>query len=447
MCRLFGADGLQGIALTELTCELAVQTGRAVVNALTNKSGSRMKILVGKDTRISSDTLEAALCAGICSAGADAELLGTVPISAVSYLTAKYRADAGIMISPSHNNAEYNGFKIFSSTGRKLGYETEEKIEELLAEDADIEPVSRPGRIIRNDSALDDYKEHIRSAVETDLSGIKIALDCSNGCASVTAAEIFGRLGAEVLLLSSEPDGVNINKGCGIAHMETLMSFVSENSCDCGIAFDGDGDRCLAVDENGELVDSDKLIAIFAKYYKEQGRLKDNTAVVSVMTNLGFHGFARDNSIKTVTASDEYVLEKMLDCGYNLGGSQNGNIFFLDNAVSGDGQLTGVKLLEILKNSGKKMSELSDIMEKLPQVMMNVRISDKDKEMWKNDGEITGLIEKHMKALGDSGRIFVRESGSEPMIRIMIEGKEFNKINAMAMEIARKIKERCALRD
>ena len=259
-----------------------------------------------------------------------------------------------------------------------------------------------------------------------------------------TAKELFERLGAEVLMISSEPDGTNINKDCGSTHIDSLMEYVTENGCDCGLAFDGDADRCLAVDENGELIDGDKIIAICAKAYKEQGKLKNDAAVVTVMSNLGFTHFAKENGIKTITAGvgDRYVLEKMLDGGYNIGGEQSGHIIFLDHATTGDGQLSGAKLLEILVKSGKKMSELANIMYKFPQVMINVPISPKDKEVWKNDTEITGLIEKHEAELGESGRILVRESGTEPLIRVMIEGKDFKNINSMAIEIADKIKER-----
>lgn len=447
MGRLFGTDGARGVAVTELTCELAMQIGRAAAQVLTKKVSHKPQIIIGKDTRISSDILEAALCAGICSVGADAVTLGVVPTPAVAYLVKEKNADAGVMISASHNSVEFNGIKLFSSTGYKLSDEIEEEIERIILdapEEIRLSSHTSVGHIIHCDTAVREYIEHIKSSVSTSLSGLRIALDCANGSSSATARQIFEELGADVLLISDEPDGTNINKNCGSTHMENLMGFVVENSCDCGLAFDGDADRCLAVDEKGELIDGDKLIAICAKAYKEQGRLKNDAAVVTVMTNLGFRYFAKDNGIKTVTASvgDRYVLEKMLDGGYNIGGEQSGHIIFLDDATTGDGQLSGAKVLEILKNSGKKMSELADIMYKFPQVMINVRISPKDKEVWKNDRVITGLIEKHEETLGESGRILVRESGTEPLIRVMIEGRDFGKINAMAIEIADKIKER-----
>lgn len=447
MGRLFGTDGARGVAITELTCELAMQIGRAAALVLTKKSSHKAKLLIGKDTRISSDILEAALCAGICSVGADAELLGVVPTPAVAYLVKERKADAGVMISASHNSVEFNGIKLFASTGYKLSDEIEEEIERLILdapEEIELKSHAAVGKITYSDTAVREYIDHIKASVETDLSGLKIALDCANGSSSATAKQLFTELGAETLLISDEPDGTNINNNCGSTHMENLMSFVVENSCDCGLAFDGDADRCLAVDENGELIDGDKLIAICAKDYKEKGKLKNNAAVVTVMTNLGFKHFAKDNGIETITAGvgDRYVLEKMLDGGYNIGGEQSGHIIFLDDATTGDGQLSGAKVLEILRNSGKKMSELADIMYKFPQVMINVRITPKDKEVWKNDKAITGLIEKHEETLGESGRILVRESGTEPLIRVMIEGRDFGQINTMAIEIAEKIKAR-----
>lgn len=449
MGRLFGTDGARGVAITELTCEIAMQIGRAAALVLTKKVSHKPQILIGKDTRISSDILEAALCAGICSVGADAVILGVVPTPAVAYLVKEKNADAGVMISASHNSVEFNGIKLFSSTGYKLSDETEEEIERLIfnnPEEIILKSHTAVGSITRCETAVQEYIDHIKNSIDTDLSQLKIALDCANGSSSATARKLFTELGAEVLLISDEPDGTNINKNCGSTHMENLMSFVVENSCDCGLAFDGDADRCLAVDEKGEIVDGDKLIAICAKAYKEQGRLKNNSAVVTVMSNLGFMHFAKENNINTVTAGvgDRYVLEKMLDGNYNIGGEQSGHIIFLDEATTGDGQLSGAKVLEILKNSGKKMSELADIMYKFPQVMINVRITPKDKEVWKNDKSITGLIERHEKTLGESGRILVRESGTEPLIRVMLEGRDFSQINSMAIEIADKIKERCA---
>ncbi len=447
MGRLFGTDGARGIAVTELTCELAMQIGRAAALVLTQHSSHRPRILIGKDTRISSDILESALCAGICSVGADAEILGVVPTPAVAYLVKKLNADAGVMISASHNSVEFNGIKLFSSTGYKLSDEIEAEIETLILdtpEKMNLVSGTEVGRITRYEQAAEDYISHIVDSIRIKPEGLRVAIDCANGSSSATAKELFTRLGAEVLLIHAEPDGTNINEKCGSTHMEDLMEFVVANKCDIGLAFDGDADRCLAVDETGELVDGDKLIAIAAKAYQEKGMLRKDAVVVTVMTNLGFTYFVKKQNIKMITANvgDRYVLEKMLDGGYNLGGEQSGHIIFLDEATTGDGQLSGAKILEILKNAGCKMSELSAVMDKFPQVMINVKIPNHRKENWKNDSEITDLIDRKETELGDAGRILVRESGTEPLIRVMIEGKDFNQINAMAMEISEKIRER-----
>lgn len=445
--RLFGTDGARGIAITELTCELAMQIGRAAAAVLTKKSNHKAKILIGKDTRISSDVLEAALAAGVASVGADAVSLGVIPTPAVAYLVKKEKADAGVMISASHNSMEFNGIKLFSSTGYKLSDDVEEEIERLILdnpEELELSSHGNLGRISVFENAQEEYIDYIASCIKTPFNGKKIALDCANGSASATAKTLFEKLGAEVIVLNNTPDGTNINKNCGSTHMQELLEFVPANKCDCGFAFDGDADRCLAVDENGDLIDGDQLIAIAAKAYKEKNALKNDTVVVTVMSNLGFFHFARDNEIKVVAANvgDRYVLEKMLESGYIIGGEQSGHIIFLEHATTGDGELSAAKILEILCESNKKMSELSSVMEKFPQVMMNVQISAKDREVWKNDFVITGLIEKYEETLGDSGRILVRESGTEPLIRVMIEGKEFKQINQMALKISDTIKNR-----
>lgn len=447
MGRLFGTDGARGVAVTELTCETAMQIGRAAALVLTKKTNRKPTIFIGKDTRISSNVLEAALAAGICSVGADAEILGVVPTPAVAYLVQNKKADAGVMISASHNSYEFNGIKLFASSGYKLSDEIEEEIESLILdrpEDIKLAEGSAVGNITYYKDAQTDYIRHIMKCIKGNLTGLRIALDCANGSASVTAKRLFEGLGANVYVINDHPDGVNINENCGSTHMNGLMQFVTDKKCHAGLAFDGDADRCLAVDENGELIDGDKLIAICAKAYKNQGRLKNNTAVVTVMSNLGFKYFAKDNDIKMLTTKvgDRYVLEKMLEGGYNLGGEQSGHIIFLDEANTGDGQLSGAKVLEILAESGRKMSELASVMEQFPQVMINVKITPKDREIWKNDSQITDLIEHYEELLGEGGRILVRESGTEPLIRVMIEGRDFKQINEYAISISEKIKER-----
>lgn len=445
MGSLFGINGIRGAAITELTCELAMQAGKAAAFVLTKKLNRKPVIFIGKDTRLSSDVFEAALCAGICSVGADVVKLGVLPVSATAYLTMKNKADAGIMISASHKNAEFNGIRFFSGTGYGFSYDIEEEIRRLVfdnPEEITLSSGSSVGVISNYENSSEDYINHILECVKTRLEGLKIAVDCSNGSASVTAEKIFTSLGADVMLIANEPDGVNINKECGSTRIDGLMEFVIENNCDCGLAFDGDADRCLAVDEKGELVDGDKLIALCAKSYKEQDKLINNTVVVTVMTNLGFVHFAKENGIRVVTTSvgDRYILEKMLDVGYNVGGGQNGHIIFAEDMPLGDGQLTGARILEILVKSRKKMSELASVMNKFPQVMINVPINVKKREIWKNNPEITSLIEQHQEALGELGRITVRENAAEPIIRVMVEGKEFKNINSVAIEIADRIK-------
>lgn len=447
MGRLFGTDGARGVAITELTCETAMQIGKAAAIVLTKTTKHKPTIFIGKDTRISSDVLEAALAAGICSVGANAQLLGVVPTPAVAALVEQKKADAGVMISASHNSFEFNGIKLFSSTGHKLSDEMEEEIEELILdrpEDMKIVSGAEVGKMTHYRDAQTDYIRYIMKCIKGNLTGLRIAIDCANGSASATAKRLFEGLGADVYVINSSPDGININDNCGSTHIGNLMQFVVDKKCNAGLAFDGDADRCLAVDEKGQLIDGDKLIAICAKAYKEQGKLKKNTAVVTVMSNLGFSYFAKDNGIKmqTTKVGDRYVLEKMLEGGYNLGGEQSGHIIFLDEANTGDGQLSGAKVMEILAESGKKMSELASVMEHFPQVMINVKISPRDREVWKNDSQITDLIERYEEELGESGRILVRESGTEPLIRVMLEGKDFKQINEYAIAISDKIRER-----
>lgn len=450
MGRLFGTDGARGVALTELTCETAMQIGRAAAMVLTQKAHHKPKFLIGKDTRISSDVLEAALIAGICSMGADAVTLGVVPTPAVAFLVKKREADAGVMISASHNSMEFNGIKLFSGNGYKLSDDIEEEIERLVL-DAPEEITeamtggAKVGRVSRDKNAEWDYIRYIMKTVDNDLSGMRVAVDCANGSASATAERLFGGLGATVYLVNCTPNGTNINDKCGSTYMDNISKFVKDKKCHVGVAFDGDADRCLAVDENGAIIDGDKLIAIFARDMRDKGTLKKNTAVVTVLTNLGFTHFAKNNDINMITTKvgDRYIMEQMLAGGYNLGGEQSGHIIFHDYATTGDGQLTAVQFLSILKRQERKASELGSMMERYPQVMVNVKILPKWKEAWKNDTEIEQIISENQKKLGSAGRILVRESGTEPLIRVMIEGKKFRIINDMAIEIADKIKERC----
>lgn len=436
MGRLFGTDGARGVAITELTCEMAMQIGRAAATVLTKHKtdGGRANILIGKDTRISSDVLEAALVSGIASVGVDVQLLGVVPTPAVAYLVKTYSADAGVMISASHNSVEYNGIKLFAGTGFKLPDSVEEEIEALILdtpEQIQLKNGCDIGRVSVLSDAADEYIAHLESTADCAFDELTVAIDCANGSASVTAEKLFTRLGAKCLMLSNTPDGCNINDNCGSTHIENLKEFVVENNCDLGIAFDGDADRCLAVDDSGDIIDGDKLIAIIADYMKEKETLKKDTAVVTVMSNLGFHTYMKKRGINTVCTAvgDRYVLEEMLKNGYNIGGEQSGHIIFLDHATTGDGQLTAVQLMSLLVMRQKSLYRLTMPIQDYPQILINVIITEDKKGKWNQISAITDVIDEAKTALGDQGRVLVRESGTEPLVRVMIEGTDDKAVN------------------
>ena len=448
MGRLFGTDGARGIAVTELTCELAMNIGRAAAIVLTKQKthNGKARILIGKDTRISSDILESALIAGITSVGADVELLGVVPTPAVAYLVRYYGADAGVMISASHNSVEYNGIKLFSSTGFKLPDEVENEIEALILDTPEkmtLVDGSDVGRVRTMYGAVSEYNEHIQSTVDGKFQGLLVAIDCANGSASATAESLFYKFGAEYVYINNEPDGLNINDKCGSTHIEQLVELVKKRGCDVGFAFDGDADRCLAVDEKGNIIDGDKLIAILSRYMKEIGTLKNNTAVVTVMSNLGFHRFMNENKIETVCTKvgDRYVLEEMLNNGYNIGGEQSGHIIFLDHATTGDGQLTAAQTLELLSKCKRPLSQLVKDIPDFPQLLVNVKITENKKGLWEKTQKITDIIAQAEQAMGENGRILVRESGTEPLVRVMIEGKDKKEVLHWTNLIADTIKE------
>ena len=389
--------------------------------------------------------LEAALTAGLCSVGCNVLSVGVVPTPAVAYLVGQYQCEAGIMISASHNPCEYNGIKIFQKTGYKLDDSIEDEIEQIILDNS-REPSIKIGGDVGNrlfcKTAVNDYIEHVVSTTNVRFDGLSIALDCANGSASVCAKEIFTRLGAKCLMLSDTPDGTNINNNCGSTHPEELMKFVRDAKLDLGLAFDAD--RMLAVDENGILVDGDKVIAICAKRMKDEGRLAKDTAVVTVMSNMGFFKFCEENSINCAKTAvgDRYVLEKMLKDGYNIGGEQSGHVIFLDYATTGDGELSGVQLLETVVKSGKKLSELASIMNVYPQVLINVKVSPEGKQKYNNDEYIIAATQKaEMELMGD-GRVLVRVSGTEPLVRVMLEGKDIDHITKLGNEIAAVVKER-----
>lgn len=441
MGRLFGTDGARGIANKELTCELATNIGRAAAYVLTEKTTEKPVVLIGKDTRVSSNMLEMALAAGLCSVGADVVLVGFVPTPAIAYLVKERDADAGIMISASHNPCEYNGIKIFDGNGYKLPDSLEEEIESLVLDD--MSPISFPtggdvGSVFHRYDLIDNYIDHIVESVNADLTGMKIAIDCANGCASYTAEKLFKKLGAECYMMHDNPNGVNINLNCGSTHMDDLIDYVNGHDVDLGLAFDGDSDRCLAVDENGKLIDGDRLIAVFALDMKRNGTLTDDAAVVTVMTNMGFKLFAKENGIEVIETKvgDRYVLEQMVKHDYKIGGEQSGHIIFKKYATTGDGQLSGAVFASILAKSGKSASETASVMTVLPQTLKNISATPELKAMLNTDENIKKAISDASDALGDRGRILVRASGTEPLIRVMLEGENIAEIKKIAKQVA-----------
>ncbi len=452
MGKLFGTDGIRGIAGTELSCETGYRLGMAVAHVLTGDKDrvSRPRVIIGKDTRLSGDMFEAAISAGLCKMGSDAVILGVVPTPAVAYLVRKYKADAGIMISASHNPSEYNGLKVFSREGYKLSDESEAKIEEIiLNENYPLTPASGAdiGRITYCEGYADDYVHHVRSILNaTEAKQRKILFDLSNGSASATAEKIFANANGYICdFISDKPDGVNINLNCGSTAIKALSEAVISGGYDMGIAFDGDADRCLAVDECGALIDGDKIIAAFANEMKETGKLDGNTAVVTSLTNFGFHVMAKEKGINVAITDvgDRYVLEEMLRCGYKVGGEQSGHIILLDYGTTGDGQVTAMNILNLLtKYPDKKASEIFSHMIPLPQISLNVAVPNSVKKQIADNPEIKDYVNKRAKELSGRGRILLRPSGTEALVRIMIEGEDQAMITEMAKDIAAKIEEK-----
>ena len=447
MGRLFGTDGARGIANTEITSELALKIGRAAAMVLTENASLRPKVLIGTDTRKSADMLSFALASGLCSVGADVLMLGVVPTPAVAFLVKEYCCDAGVMISASHNPCEYNGIKIFQSNGYKLPDALEEKIEAIILDEVCIPPVvtgGKVGKVTYTQNAVNDYIKHVADTADTKFDGMKIALDCANGSASVTAEALFSLTGADCVVINATPDGTNINDKCGSTDIKALSEFVKENSFDCGFAFDGDADRLLAVDRNGNIVDGDMLMAIIAKYLKAKNKLRGNTLVATVMSNMGLFEFCKLNGIKCekTKVGDRYVLENMLENGYCIGGEQSGHLIFLDYATTGDGQLSAVQILGIMRDTCKSLDELASEIEIFPQVLINVKVSSFGKHRLCEDEDIRLAIEEAEKELGDNGRVLVRASGTEPLVRVMLEGKDKKQIEKLATMIAQIVEER-----
>lgn len=446
MDRMFGTDGVRGIANSELTARLAYDLGRAGAYVLT-EGARKPKILVGMDTRISGYMLESALVAGILSVGAEAVCVGVVPTPAVAYLTRKYGADAGVVISASHNPVEYNGIKFFNSQGYKLSDELEDKIQSVI--ENGFLGVPSPtgedlGRKVVEEAALEDYIDFVKSTIDIDFKGMKVALDCANGASYEAAVETFRSLGAEVVVINNDPDGVNINKNCGSTHPKELMEYVVKKGCDLGLAFDGDADRCLAVDEKGNLVNGDFIMAICGKYLKEQGKLNKDVVVVTVMSNLGLDIALNKENIKTVKTKvgDRYVLEEMVNEGYVLGGEQSGHVIFLEHNTTGDGLLTGLQLTAIVKKSSQKLSELASMMKELPQVLVNAKVPNDKKDIHETEVEIANEIKKIEERLHGVGRVLIRPSGTEPLVRVMLEGENQEEIDEMAHSLAKLIEEK-----
>lgn len=447
MVRMFGTDGVRGIANTELTAELSFKLGRSGAHILAN-GVHKPKIVVGMDTRISGSMLEGALVAGICSAGAEAICVGIVPTPAVAHLVRAYKADAGVVISASHNPVEYNGIKFFNEKGYKLPDEVEDRIEDLVHKNCEGVPSptgSKLGRKVVVDYAAKDYMDYLKSVVDVNFEGLKIAVDCAQGASYAIAPKLLSELGAEVLAIYNDPDGKNINKDCGSTHPEHLQKFVIENGCDAGFAFDGDADRLIAVDEKGNTVHGDFIMSICAGYLKEVGKLTKNTLVVTVMSNLGLDIAMRERNIDIVKTKvgDRYVLEEMLKSGYSIGGEQSGHIIFLDYNTTGDGMITALQLLTVMAKKGKSLSMLASIMTELPQVLCNAEVNNSRKEAYITDMVIQEEIRKIEDKLSGNGRVLIRPSGTEPLVRVMLEGKDQQELEILAKNLAYLIEERC----
>ncbi len=449
MSRLFGTDGVRGIAGSELTPELAFQLGKYGAKVLT-RGKENPKIIIGKDTRRSSYMLEAALMTGIMAAGCDAYLMGVTPTPAIPFLLKHYKADAGVMISASHNPAEFNGIKFFSGAGYKLTDQTEAEIEAYVKGDKIDDEViigAKIGRRQHHFEANHIYSSKVKATIDGDLSGLTIAMDCANGASFEVAPTTLRELGASVSVINNHPDGLNINEDCGSTHIDKVARLTKEIGADIGIAFDGDADRMLAVDENGVLIDGDKIMLIIAQSLNEQHKLKHATVVSTVMSNMGLDKALAENNLKSVKTAvgDRYVLEAMRAGSYSLGGEQSGHVIMLDYNTTGDGLLSAIQLLNVLKQSGKKASELAAAMTTYPQVLKNVKVSNDCKYTVLDNIEIANKVAEVEAELGDRGRLLLRPSGTEPVLRIMLEGEAQSEIEHYCDMLAELISEKCHL--
>ena len=454
MRKYFGTDGIRRIANTELSPELVYKVAKAGAYVLSKHTNHAPTILIGRDTRISGTLIESAMTAGFLSYGANVKILDVMPTPAVAYLTKRFKADASVVISASHNTYEFNGVKYFSNKGMKIPDELEEEIEEIM-DSGKIDKLTAVNEKIgvseiRTD-LLDEYVYFFRKNFEEELEqfdkeNFVVAVDTANGATSVVADKIFKVLGINHIIINDKPNGININDSCGSTHLEGLRKFVVDNKCNLGIAYDGDGDRCLAVDENGNEIDGDKILAILSNSFKNKGLLKKDTVVATVMSNLGLDKYAQNNGINLVQTKvgDRYVLEEMLKNGYNLGGEQSGHVICLDYNPTGDGILTSILLIRAMLEQNKTASEIAGIMKAYPQVLVNAKVNSSKKDEYKNDPEIKAEIEKLESEFSGNGRVLIRASGTEPLIRVMIEGENQEYIRKRATELANFIENKLA---
>lgn len=447
MGSLFGNGDVRGVANSELTPELAFKLGKATGYVL-GKSKDRPVFLIGKDTRMSGDMLEDALSAGFMATGANVIKVGVLPTPAIAYLVKAYGADAGVVVSASHNSFEYNGIKFYNGEGFKMDDAFESEVETILLRDIDVNSHitgSKVGRRLdADDEAADKYIAFLKSTVDVDFSGKKLVIDCANGAAFEVAEKVFADLGAEVTVIGNTPDGTNINDKCGSTHPQMLQQIVREQNAFMGFAFDGDADRLIACDENGELIDGDKLMCICAQMMKDRGELAGNMVISTVMSNVGFHKYMKDAGIDVhiTTVGDRYVLDMMLEKGASFGGEQSGHIIFLNHATTGDGILSALQLLQALILSGSKASQASSRIKLFPQVLKNAKVKIENKAKFNRDAEIAAMISEIDEKLGDDGRVLIRPSSTEPLVRVMIEGQQIDEITEMAQKLARLITRR-----
>ncbi|WP_028852122.1 phosphoglucosamine mutase [Thermocrispum municipale] len=437
MARLFGTDGVRGLANADLTPALTVSLAASAARVLAAHDRSHRPIaVVGRDTRASGEMLEAAVVAGLTSAGADVRRLGVLPTPAVAHLVADTGADLGVMISASHNPMPDNGIKLFAAGGHKLPDAIEDEIEAGMSEDVEGPTGAAIGRVLDLEDALDRYVEHLLRAVPTKLDGLKVVVDCANGAASQAAPEAYRRAGAEVIAINAEPDGININEDCGSTHLEGLQAAVVEHGADLGIAHDGDADRCLAVDAKGEVVDGDQIMAVLALAMAESGELTDQTLVATVMSNLGLHLAMRKHGVKlkTTAVGDRYVLEELRSGGYALGGEQSGHVVLPDHATTGDGLLTALRLMSRMASTGRSLADLAGVMQRLPQVLINVPVA--DKAAVAASPAVAAVVADVEGELGENGRVLLRPSGTEQLIRVMVEATELSVAQAAADRLA-----------